>query len=109
MFQVTPSPTLIVNNSKFHHLTRRLLDRFRVSGANAGIAEGHSSPGPIGGGEPAEPALVGPGADLLGAAESAAQVASSAVPAALELLAARAHLAPLAWQVCLPVMHAHYK
>ena len=53
------------------------------SNASAGAAGGHSSPGSAGDGEPAEPALVGPDAELLGITESIAQVASSAMPAAL--------------------------
>ena len=40
------------------------------SNANAGIAEGHSSPGSADGGEPAEPALAGPDVELLDIIES---------------------------------------
>ena len=57
--------------------------KYGASNANAGIAEGYSSPDSVDGGEPAEPALAGPDVGLLGATESAAQVASSAAPAAL--------------------------
>ena len=53
------------------------------SSANAGIAEGHSSPDSVDDGESVEPVLVGPEVELLGIIESTAQIASSAMPAAL--------------------------
>ena len=44
--------------------------KYGNSNANAGIAEGYSSPGSAGDGEPAEPALVDPDLELLDIIES---------------------------------------
>ena len=69
MWLRTYRPVLVA--CKARAMEQRITARkYGSSNANAGIAEGHSSPGSAGDGEPAEPVLVGPDVELLGIIES---------------------------------------